>query len=115
MLMMPVFREISTVEPKVWLHMTWRQLLSLTLMAVLCGGSYVALWLLAGWDPNVIMYLEFPLMVPLAAYGWWRPMGLMPEKYMHYMWRHLSGQHLWLMDGPARRFRRSHKPSMKER
>ena len=115
MLMMPVYREISTVEPKVWLHMTWRQLLSLACMAVLCGGSYTALWLLAGWDPNMIMYVELPIAAPFAAYGWWRPMGLMPEKYAYYMWRHVSGQHLWLLDGPSHPIKGLHKPSMKER
>ncbi|KFI46101.1 PrgI family protein [Bifidobacterium biavatii] len=115
MLMMPVYREISTIEPKVWLHMTWRQLLALTLMGVLCGGSFVCLWFLAGWDPNVVMYVEVPLMIPFAAYGWWRPMGLMPEKYVGYMWRHYMGRHLWFFDGPATPVRRAHKPSMKER
>lgn len=115
MLMMPVYREISTVEPKVWMHLTWRQLLSLALMGLLGGGLYAGLWLLAGWDPNAIMYLVFPLMVPLAAYGWWRPLGLKPEQYVTYMWRHLSGRHIWTADGPARRLARRHKPSMKER
>lgn len=114
-LQMPVYREISTIESKVFMGLSWRQLLAAVVLAVVCGGGYTALWLLAGIDPNAAMYIVFVPGVPIAMWGWWRPMGLPPEHYLKYVWRHYTGRNIYLLDGPARGVRTRPSPSLKER
>ena len=38
-LQMPVYREISTIESKVFMGMSWRQCLAAIVLAVVCGGG----------------------------------------------------------------------------
>lgn len=104
-LQMPVYREISAIESKVFLGMSWRQLLAAVLLAVVGGGTFFPLWLLAGWPTSAAMYVVFPPCVPIAMWGWWRPKGLKPEKYLKYVARHMLGRNLWFLDGPAGPFR----------
>jgi len=47
-LQMPVYRELTTIESKVFMGMSWRQCLAAVILAVVCGGGYIGLWL-GGW------------------------------------------------------------------
>ena len=89
-LQMPVYRELTTIESKVFMGMSWRQCLAAIILAVVCGGGYVGLWFGLGMDPNLAMYLIFPPGLPVAVWGWVRPKGLMPEKYLKYILRHYT-------------------------
>lgn len=81
----------------------------------MCGGGYVGLWLGLGMDPNLAMYLIFPPGLPVAIWGWVRPKGLMPEKYLKYILRHYTQREVYLLDGPGRPYRPGAKPTIKER
>ena len=114
-LQMPVYRELTTIESKVFMGMSWRQCLAAVILAVVCGGGYVGLWLGLGVDPNLAMYLIFPPGLPIAVWGWVRPKGLMPEKYLKYILRHYTQREVYLLDGPGRPYRTGAKPTIKER
>ena len=47
-LQMPVYREISTIESKVFMGMSWRQCLAAIVLAVVCGGGYLGMC--SVWD-----------------------------------------------------------------
>ena len=96
-LQMPVYRELTTIESKVFMGMSWRQCLGL------------------GMDPNLAMYLIFPPGLPVAIWVWVRPKGLMPEKYLKYILRHYTQREVYLLDGPGRPYRTGAKPTIKER
>ena len=68
-----------------------------------------------GVDPNLAMYLIFPPGLPIAVWGWVRPKGLMPEKYLKYILRHYTQREVYLLDGPGRPCRAGAKPTIKER
>ena len=114
-LQMPVYLELSSIEAKVFMGMSWRQLAAAILLAVGCGDGYLALILFAGVDANLAMYVAFVPGVPIAAWGWVRPKGLKPERYMAYVVRHYTERGVWLLDGPARRVRLKSGPSLRER
>lgn len=114
-LQMPVYRELTTIESKVFMGMSWRQCLAAVILAIVCGGGYVGLWLGLGMDPNLAMYLIFPPGLPVAIWGWARPKGLMPEKYLKYILRHYTQREVYLLDGPGRPYRTGAKPTIKER
>ena len=78
-LQMPVYRELTTIESKVFMGMSWRQCLAAVILVIVCGGGYIGLWFGLGMDPNLAMYLIFPPGLPVAIWGWVRPKGLMPE------------------------------------
>ncbi|MBT1160926.1 PrgI family protein [Bifidobacterium sp. SO1] len=111
-LQMRVYKEVSNVEAKVMLNLSWRQMLAAALMLAVGGGeAFVFFWLLK--QPDLGTYLLFAVCVPFAAWGWWRPKGLKPERYAVYVLRHAMGQSVYLRDGrPART--RTGKPSMNE-
>lgn len=115
MLQMPVYREVSTVEPKVFFGMTWRQCLAAGLMTTLGIPLYLLLWLKLGIPSGQANWAVMPIALPLAAYGWWRPKGLKPEKYLVYVIRHWTTPRTLLQDGPAAAPASPSKPSMKER
>ena len=104
-LQMPVYRELTTIESKVFMGMSWRQCLAAVILAIVCGGGYVGLWLGLGVDPTS----------PVAIWGWVRPKGLMPEKYLKYILRHYTQREVYLLDGPGRPYRTGAKPTIKER
>lgn len=114
-LQMPVYRELTTIESKVFMGMSWRQCLAAVILAGVCGGGYIGLWLGLGMDPNLAMYLIFPPGLPVAIWGWVRPKGLMPEKYLKYILRHYTQREVYLLDGPGRPYRTGAKPTIKER
>lgn len=51
-LQMPVYRELTTIESKVFMGMSWRQCLAAVILAVVCGGGYIGLWFGLGMDPT---------------------------------------------------------------
>ncbi|OZG60726.1 MULTISPECIES: PrgI family protein [Bifidobacterium] len=114
-LQMPVYREISAIESKVFMGHSWRQLCAIVLLTVVCGGLYFMLWVVVGLPDNLCMYIVFVPGVPIAAWGWWRPKGLLPEKYLGYVVRHYLGNNLYLLGGRAQDYRTSARPSIKER
>lgn len=85
-LQMRVYAEIASVEAKVMWGMGWRQLAASALMLVL-GGSEVAVFFLLLDQPDLGSYLLFVVCLPPALWGWWRPKGLKPERYLGYMLR----------------------------
>ena len=87
-LQMPVYRELTTIESKVFMGMSWRQCLAAVILAIVCGGGYVGLWL---------------------------GLGVMPEKYLKYILRHYTQREVYLLDGPGRPCRTGAKPTIKER
>ena len=80
----------------------------------MCGEDTSAVARL-GMDPNLAMYLIFPPGLPVAVWGWVRPKGLMPEKYLKYILRHYTQHEVYLLDGPGRPYRTGAKPTIKER
>ena len=85
-LQMRVYAEIASVEAKVMWGMGWRQLAASALMLVL-GGGEVAVFFLMLDQPDLGSYLLFVVCLPPALWGWWRPKGLKPERYLGCMLR----------------------------
>lgn len=97
-LQMRVYKEVSNIEAKVMLNLSWRQMLAAALMGVIGGGeAFLFFWVLE--QPDLGTYLLFAVCVPVAAWGWWRPKGLKPERYMAYVLRHAMGPSVYLRDG----------------
>lgn len=114
-LQMPVYRELTAIESKVFLGLSWRQLLAAMLLAVVCGGGFAALVFAFGVDPNVAMYIIFIPAVPIGAWGWVRPKGLKPEVFLVYVFRHYFERNIYLLDGRGSGVHVKSKPSIKER
>ena len=98
MLQMRVYKEIANVEAKVMWGLGWRQLAAAACMLVLGGGSY----------------LLFVVCLPFALWGWWRPKGLKPERYLGYMLRQRFGPKVYPLE-PHVPARFPGKPSLKEK
>ena len=116
-LQMPVYREITAIEPRVFLGLSWRQLACAVPLALENTGL-ASLFFYVNQDWNITtwqMALMFVVSLPLAALGWWRPQGLMPEKYFGYVWRHYWSKNLYFRDGDARDVRVGLKSTIKER
>ena len=91
---MKIYKEIGGYEAKAMFGRTWRQLASLAVMIFVGGGLFAAITfgLLAVGQSleqatNVAMYSTFPVLIPAAAWGWWRPQGLKPEQYLGFFLR----------------------------
>lgn len=63
-LQMPVYRELTAIESKVFMGLSWRQLGAAVLLALVCGGGYAGLVFGLGMDYNAAMYLVFIPGVP---------------------------------------------------
>ena len=92
---MKVYREIAAYEPKPMFGRTWRQIAALAFMVGIGGGAFAGVTVgLMGIGQTmeqattVGMYVMFPLLIPAAMWGWWRPMGLKPEQYLGFFLRH---------------------------
>lgn len=92
---MKVYKEIAAYEPKPMFGRSWRQIAALAFMVIIGGGLFAGLTFgLMGAGQtleqatNYAMYAMFPVLVPAAAWGWWRPMGLKPEQYLGFFLRH---------------------------
>lgn len=115
MLQMPVYREITTVEPKVMLGMGWRQLGASLLMLCLGIPAYLLAWLWCGIDPDAAILVVLPIVIPPAIYGWLRPRGMKPEKFLVYIVRHWTIPRTLLLDGAAKPCVTSVHPTLKEK
>lgn len=115
-LQMPVYREISQIEAKVLLGSSWRQLAAIVPLAAINGGLCALFFYVNGaldittWQ----MFILFVVALPFALFGWWRPHGMMPERFIGYVWRHYWGKNLYFLDGEARQCRVSAHPTIKE-
>lgn len=97
---MKVYREVRAYEAHVMFGLSWRQLGALAAGFPLAGGVFAAIAYAlhqggATWEEatNVAMWVIFPILIPVAAWGWWRPKGLKPEKFFGYLIRHyLTGK-----------------------
>lgn len=103
---MKIYKEIAGYEAKAMFGRSWRQLAALTIMAV-GGGSVFALATLLLLSigktldaaTSIAMYLMFPILIPAAAWGWWRPKGLKPEQFLGFFLRHhLMKRHIHYED-----------------
>mgnify|MGYP002660439910 CR=1 FL=1 len=65
-LQMPVYRELTTIESKVFMGMSWRQCLAAVILVIVCGGGYVGLWLGLGVDPILALNLSCTPCQPMA-------------------------------------------------
>ena len=112
-LQMRVYAEIASVEAKVMWGMGWRQLAASALMLVL-GGGEVAVFFLMLDQPDLGSYLLFVVCLPRALWGWWRPKGLKPERYLGCMLRQRFGRNIHTLENlePAKW---PAKPSLRER
>jgi len=91
---MKVFKEIAAYEAKPMFGCTWRQLAALAVMVFIGGGVFALvtfLLLSAGADmeaaTTAAMWVLWPVLLPAAFWGWWRPKGLKPEKFLSFATR----------------------------
>lgn len=92
---MKVYKEIAGYEAKPMFGRTWRQIAALAVMTFGGGGLFAGVTLIllnTGSDleraTDIAMYALFPVLIPAAAWGWWRPMNLKPEQYLGFFLRH---------------------------
>ncbi len=86
---MRVYEELTQVNPKVLAGLTFRQLLAVILMAAVVAGVAVPMWL---WgDRELISWMVIPAVAPIAAWGWWKPMGLRLEVWLRHFLRFRLG------------------------
>lgn len=112
-LQMRVYKEIASVEAKVMWGLSWRQLAAATCMLVLGGGQVFVFCVLLK-QTDIGSCLLFVVCLPFALWGWWRPKGLKPERYLGFMVRQLVGVRVYTLE-PLESQRFPHKPSLKER
>ncbi len=122
MLQMPVYMEITQIEPKVLLGLSWRRLAACAVMVVFGGGVWL---LLCGGElglpfggrlsTDLAMPVVSLVVVPAALWGFWRPKGLKPERYLAYVARHALSPARLFLDGAARPVRGKARPSVRER
>lgn len=111
---MKVYKEIAGYEAKAMFGRTWRQLAALAFMVFVGGGIFAAVTFgLIGAGQtvetatNIAMYVMFPVLIPAAAWGWWRPKGLKPEQFLgfflryHLMKRHIRYEDTYRIDSDA--------------
>lgn len=94
-----VYKDVRAYEAKVMFGMSWRQLAAASVAVVVGGGVYAAASIAmhangASWSSatNTALYLLFPILIPIAAWGWWRPKGLKPEQYIGYVINHYASR-----------------------
>ncbi|MFT8705434.1 PrgI family protein [Bifidobacterium aquikefiricola] len=94
-----VYKDVRAYEAKVMFGMSWRQLGAAAVAVVIGGGSYAAMAIAmhangASWDnaTNIALYVLFPILIPIVAWGWWRPKGLKPEQYIGYVINHYASR-----------------------
>lgn len=106
---MKVYKDIHAYEAKAWAGLTWRQLAAVAIGGTLASGCFFAItwiilinsgWHWEGWGAfiktdeqtsqlfsNATTIALFPtvaIFVPFAIYGWVRPKGLKPERFIPY-------------------------------
>lgn len=84
-----VYREITEYQAKVIFGLSWRQAGSLlAALPVIIGAYLLCYW--NGLDDLGVVVITV-LVVPVAAFGWARPMGIEFEKYIGYYWAFRQG------------------------
>lgn len=93
---MKVFKDIGAYEPRPMFGLTWRQIAAVAVMVIVGGGIFTlvtAVQMSHGSSmeaaTNGAMWLIWPVLVPAAFWGWWRPKGLKPERYLPFAVRDL--------------------------
>lgn len=88
MLSHPVHKDLTKYQAKIAGGLTARSL-AFTAMAV---GSSVAVglysWFVLGIDFDSVSWVAYGLSVPFWALGFWRPLGMVPERWLPLWWRH---------------------------
>lgn len=113
-LQMPVYKELKSIEPKVFMGLSWRQWLAVSLMVFIGGGAWALCKFVLPLD-SISTLVMFVVCTPFAAYGWWRPKGLRPEQYLPYLTKYIFGKRRFFIDGDAAGTKSPAKPSIKER
>jgi hypothetical protein len=92
---MKVYKEIKAYEAKVMWGCSFRQLGALAIMIFPGGGifAFVTLALLSAGltredATTFAMVCMFVVLIPAGFWGWARPKGLKPEKFLGYWLRH---------------------------
>lgn len=89
---MRVYEELTSINPKIVLGLTGRQLVVVALWVFIGGPLSAGLWYL-GWQ-DAISRIMILVAIPGAIYGWVRPMGLPAEVYIRHVIRYLSSPRL---------------------
>jgi hypothetical protein len=96
---MKVYREVRAYEAHVMFGLSWRQLGALAVGIPLAGAVFAAIAYALhqaarrGRRRPRRDVGHLPILIPVAAWGWWRPKGLKPEKFFGYLIRHyLTGK-----------------------
>lgn len=92
-----VFREITDYQAKVIFGLSWRQAGSMLVAIPVLGGVY-ALFYLGGLQDLGVVVVTL-LAVPVAGFGWVRPMGIPFEKYIKYFWAFRQGRKFYTYQG----------------
>lgn len=107
---MKVYKEIHSYEAKVMWGLSWRQIAAVAVLIIVGGGLFAIIAVEmhyaggASWEDatNSAMWVIFPVLIPVAAWGWWRPKGLKPEQYFGYLIRHFISRKVTLYDDTYR-------------
>jgi hypothetical protein len=86
---MKVYGEIRAYEAKIISGLSWRQLICVLAGVPPLAASSALLWVHAR---DAIVYVDFVIMLPFAAWGWWRPKALKPEKFFPYIYQRYAGK-----------------------
>lgn len=94
-----VYREITDYQAKVIFGLSWRQAGALAVAIPVLGGAY-ALFYLGGLEDLGVLVVTL-VFVPVAGFGWVRPMGIPFEKYAKYFWDFRQGRKYFIYHGIA--------------
>lgn len=114
MLSVDVFRDPMASEPRILAGLTTRGLAAVCVMvppSALCVAGAV-LW---NWPTELVAVILLAVDILPALWGFWRPEGLKPERWLTYAWRDIAGPRFIYFDGPARLTRGPGKPTIRER
>ena len=114
MLSVDVFRDPMRGEPKILAGQTSRSLISWCIMlppSALCVYGAVK-W---GWSTSIVAVILILVDALPALWGFWRPEGLMPERWLSYAWRDWMGPRFIYFDGPAHVGRGPSRPTIREK
>ncbi|WP_143272232.1 PrgI family protein [Alloscardovia macacae] len=109
--------EMSTIEPKIFAGLSWRQIKAAALLVPLYLVPFgLAYWQLAPRGVPIPVLLLVPMVwsFPVCAYGWYRPSGLMPENYLGFVYRFYMSSRTLLRDGQPAHVQLSAKTQMNE-
>lgn len=111
---MRVYKDFTAYQPKPMFGLTWRQLAAVAIggpiaLAVFFGTTWIYL-AMNGWEyggagdlismsasdselmqraTTIALFPTFIVYIPFAIYGWLRPKGLKPERYLPYWYDYM--------------------------